>query len=225
MKAEVAIRELRLLQDEARLDQVRRPSPDHKSWRARTGAVLTRSLGPDAGVVQEFRKLRYHVGIWTGAPGEAEADARYLAARVDDAASLIEAAIYELGLLGTDDRLPSADPSTGGGLEPHQFIDDDESYLRWLSDHPDGYVINTNRRPSPGYLMLHRADCRLISGPSTGTTFTGEYSKVCGTTSQLEAFAQNLSGHASQCRVCFGQSSASVSVVGTAPSCCCSLAN
>jgi hypothetical protein len=205
MKAELAIQELRLLPDEAKLDQVRRPSPEHKSWRVRTGAVLTHSLGENAGVVREFRELRYHVGIWTGAPGDAEADARYFAARVDDATSLIDTAIYELGLLGGDDSTPSSSRTADRGDEPLHFVDDDRLYLRWLSDHPDGYVINANRRPDPGYLVLHRASCRVISGPSSGTTFTGGYSKICGAMDRLETFARGLGGEVSPCGICLGQ--------------------
>jgi len=56
----------------------------------------------------EFRDLRYHVGIWTGAPGEAEQNARYFAKQVDHAASLIDAAIYERGLLAEAAR-PAAE--------------------------------------------------------------------------------------------------------------------
>jgi len=207
MKAERAIQELRLLRDEARQTQVRRESPEHKSWRARTGAVLARSLGQDAGVVREFRELRYHVGVWTGAPGEAEADARFFAARVDDAAGLIEAAIYELGLL-SDDTAPAGRRGLGPGSDVQLFVDDDSSYLQWLSEHPDAYVINTTRRPGPGYLVLHRARCRTISGPSSGSTFTGEYSKACGTRQELQAFAQDLGGDANPCGICIGRQTA-----------------
>lgn len=206
MNAEKAIHALRRLRDEAKLADVRRPGPEHKSWRARTSAVLARSLGDDAGVVREFGDLRYHVGIWTGAPGEAEADARYFAARVDDAAGLIDAAIYELGLLGSDEpaagEFTGAGPAASSGDGPQHFVDDDNAYMEWLSGHPTGYVINTNRRPGPGYLVLHRAGCRTISGPSSGSTFTGQYSKMCGTRAQLEDYARSVGGTAGSCRIC-----------------------
>jgi hypothetical protein len=86
------------------------------------------------------------------------------------------------------------------------FIDDDAAYLGWLADHPDGFVINTGRTPSAAYLMLHRASCGTISGtPARGSTFTGDYTKVCGGQEELDAFARQLGGLASPCRLCLGQ--------------------
>ncbi len=54
-----------------------------------------------------------------------------------------------------------------------QFKDDDRGFLRWIAEHPDGFVVNTYRNPSPQYLRLHRASCRSISGkPANGTSWT-----------------------------------------------------
>ncbi len=59
-------------------------------------------------------------------------------------------------------------------LQPH----DDSDYLRWLSAHPDGYVINTEPG-GRGYARLHRARCDTIR---TRPPFIGpSYVKVCGT--------------------------------------------
>ena len=72
-----------------------------------------------------------------------------------------------------------------------QFVDDDPGYLDWVARHPDGFVINTGRTPTFSYLMLHRARCGTITGrPARGTTFTGDYAKVCGGRGELEAFAE-----------------------------------
>ena len=87
------------------------------------------------------------------------------------------------------------------------FVDDDDGYAAWLADHPDAFVINTGRRPAAADLMLHRASCGTISGmPARGSTFTGEYSKVCGDREELEAFARQLGGQARPCGVCLRQS-------------------
>jgi hypothetical protein len=43
------------------------------------------------------------------------------------------------------------------------FVDDDEGYLAWVASHPDGYVVNCGRSPTPAYLRLHRAACKFIS--------------------------------------------------------------
>ena len=83
------------------------------------------------------------------------------------------------------------------------FVDDDAGYQQWLTNEPDGFVINTYRAPSSAYLVLHRSTCKTISGrPARGSTFMGEYSKVCGTRGELERFADSLGGEAKPCRLC-----------------------
>lgn len=83
------------------------------------------------------------------------------------------------------------------------FVDDDAGYQRWLTNQPDGFVVNTYRTPSTVYLVLHRSTCKTISGPpARGSTFMGEYSKVCGTREDLERFADSLGGEAKPCLLC-----------------------
>jgi hypothetical protein len=87
-----------------------------------------------------------------------------------------------------------------------RFVDDDRGYLDWVDHHPDSFVINTGRTPSAAYLMLHRASCGTITGePARGTTFTGEYAKVCGERNELEEFACHLGGHAQPCGLCLAR--------------------
>ena len=87
-----------------------------------------------------------------------------------------------------------------------RFVDDDRGYFDWLDHHPDGFVINTGRTPSAAYLMLHRAGCGTITGePARGTTFTGEYIKVCGERNELEEFARHLGGQVKPCGLCLAQ--------------------
>ncbi len=84
-----------------------------------------------------------------------------------------------------------------------RFAGDDPGYLEWLGQHPAGFVINTGRTPGAAYLMLHRASCATINGtPARGTTFTGDYVKVCGDREELEAFARQLGGQAQPCGRC-----------------------
>jgi hypothetical protein len=45
-----------------------------------------------------------------------------------------------------------------------EFMDNDKGYVAWLSEHPDGFVLNCGRPPTPSYLVLHRATCWSISG-------------------------------------------------------------
>jgi hypothetical protein len=66
------------------------------------------------------------------------------------------------------------------------FLDDDDGYLAWASEHTGGFVVNADRTLSPNSLMLHRATCSSIGGPAaSGRTRTANYRKVCG--SDLEA--------------------------------------
>ncbi len=64
---------------------------------------MSAALPLHSDTLAKFSSLRYSVGVWSGAPGEAERDARFFAGRVRDAVALIDAAIYELGLLAEDD--------------------------------------------------------------------------------------------------------------------------
>ena len=64
-------------------------------------------------------------------------------------------------------------PDTSPGVEV--FLDDDSGYLRWLEAHPNGYVVNSHRRPSATYVILHRAACTAISGtPARGRRWTSQ---------------------------------------------------
>lgn len=81
------------------------------------------------------------------------------------------------------------------------FLDDDAGYLHWLSTHPDGFVLNTYRNPTPGYLMLHHATCRQARARSN---WTKDYRKTCGTRDELETFARNDIGREPRlCTFCF----------------------
>jgi len=48
------------------------------------------------------------------------------------------------------------------------FVNDD-GYLRWLAQNPNGFVVNSNRVPVSSYLILHRASANG-STPLTAPT-------------------------------------------------------
>jgi predicted Zn finger-like uncharacterized protein len=87
------------------------------------------------------------------------------------------------------------------------FIDDDEGYMRWVRRHV-GYVVNCERRPSPGYLVLHTTDCfhvttetaRMGRAPWT----SGDYIKVCSRDrAELNRWAnEEVGGELSYCPHC-----------------------
>lgn len=88
---------------------------------------------------------------------------------------------------------PSED--AGGGYVV--FRADDEGYMDWLAGHPTGYVVNAERNPKPGYLKLHHASCRYISGPSrsAGAWTERQYIKVCAADIDLlEQWAREVVG-------------------------------
>ena len=67
---------------------------------------MANSLPAMSTTLQEFRNISYHIGIYSGAPGEAERDHQYFASQVRRAAALIDSAIYELDLLRETDIRP-----------------------------------------------------------------------------------------------------------------------
>jgi predicted nucleotide-binding protein len=99
------VEELRRLHAEADQPEIQRSGPEHKAWKAKVAAVMQASLGDDSATLHKFNDLRYTVGVWSGAPGEAERDAQYFAKRVMDAAAYIDAAVYQLELqYGPDEK-------------------------------------------------------------------------------------------------------------------------
>ena len=61
------------------------------------------------------------------------------------------------------------------------FAEDDEGYLKWLRDNPEGWVLNIRARRDPRYVILHRAGCPAISrGDVSDAAWTGRgYRKLC----------------------------------------------
>jgi hypothetical protein len=73
-----------------------------------------------------------------------------------------------------------------------EFMDDDDGYIAWLSEHPDGFVLNCEWPPRPSYLTLHRATCWTISRAS-GSNWTVNYQKVCADTfEEIDAWAGRI---------------------------------
>jgi hypothetical protein len=68
------------------------------------------------------------------------------------------------------------------------FIGDDRSYQSWLQSHPNGFVVNARKNPTPIYMVLHRTNCARIrryhyAGTGGPGAFTDRaYIKVCGET-------------------------------------------
>jgi len=60
-----------------------------------------------------------------------------------------------------------------------KFTDDDAGYLRWIANHPNGFVLNIERGERPEYTVLHRATCPSISRNREDGAYTSRnYKKV-----------------------------------------------
>jgi hypothetical protein len=94
----------------------------------------------------------------------------------------------------------------GEGSLPLIFVDEDAEYLHWVSEHPDGYVINTYRKPSSNYLVLHRAECFhiTVSFKERTTAWTRDYIKICAhDRDDLGRWAAEFTGsQAIPCKTC-----------------------
>lgn len=75
-----------------------------------------------------------------------------------------------------------------------QFSDDDAGYLRWVSDHPDGFVLNVERGLRPTYTVLHRSNCHTIAIDRDDGAYTERsYRKVVADdVAELRAFTRTL---------------------------------
>ncbi len=93
-----------------------------------------------------------------------------------------------------------------------QFVNDD-SYLRWLAESPDGFVVNSNRVPVSSYLILHRASCKWINTPAQTNWTTTGYIKTCSNdlTVLSEWAEQEVGGSLKPCKSCQPDSESSSS--------------
>ncbi|MCA1606184.1 MAG: nucleotide-binding protein [Acidobacteria bacterium] len=99
MRSDRALVEMKALKEAAATAEVQRSSAAHDAWKAKVIVVMRQALGDQSTTLDRFTNLRYTVGLWTGAPVEAERDRRYFASQVTRAAALIDAAIYEVELM------------------------------------------------------------------------------------------------------------------------------
>jgi hypothetical protein len=84
-----------------------------------------------------------------------------------------------------------------------EFRNDDAGYLSWLAAHPEGYVVNIQKRYAPADARMHRASCSALRN-RTGAQ-TDDYLKVCADQlAELESWAINHVGreiqHCARCK-------------------------
>jgi hypothetical protein len=91
---------------------------------------------------------------------------------------------------------------------PVRFVDDDAGYPMWLAANPQTFVVNVERRPRAGNVVLHQSTCRTINGvPTRGGTWTGPYVKWCGDREELSAYVRSrVGGEPRPCGTCLNPS-------------------
>ncbi|MDO6462174.1 HNH endonuclease signature motif containing protein [Granulosicoccaceae sp. 1_MG-2023] len=93
-----------------------------------------------------------------------------------------------------------------------EFIGDDQAYLNWVADNPQGYVVNALASKGQGYRVLHNSSCssvrHLSSAASEGGFTERAYIKICA--SSVEALKRWSFDHGATsacfskiCKVCF----------------------
>jgi hypothetical protein len=110
---------------------------------------------------------------------------------------------------GRDETQTGVAPTGNVDDEPDYIIfkDDDEGFRDWTRQHPNGFYINTERKPSANYLMLHRVGCIHVGdAEDPDVSWTTDYIKVCSPIKmELEAWARTVvGGDPISCQTCFG---------------------
>lgn len=85
------------------------------------------------------------------------------------------------------------------------YLNDDAGYIAWLAAHDDGFVLNTYAHIAAGYLVVHRASCRMINRDlAVGRAWTAQYGKACAdSVDELLAWVkERTTGTPHGCRSC-----------------------
>ena len=87
----------------------------------------------------------------------------------------------------------------------------DRAYLTWKDEHPDYFVLTSNRSLTPRHTVIHRATCpkvSILTGNAQPGGFTRDYLKVgARTISELQAWATQKRSDAEyrECTFCSGK--------------------
>lgn len=90
------------------------------------------------------------------------------------------------------------------------FEPDDANYLKWINQHPEGYILTSSKSLYPDFTIIHKATCdkiRTLKAPAKPGGFTERgYIKVFSTnTSSLENWVRQkrVGGSSRKCSLCF----------------------
>jgi len=89
------------------------------------------------------------------------------------------------------------------------FEHDDEKYLAWINEHPDGFILTSSKSLYPPHTVIHRASCnkiKTLTGNAKPGGFTErDYIKVYATSvSLLKAWVlqKRVDGDCRECSIC-----------------------
>ena len=89
------------------------------------------------------------------------------------------------------------------------FEPDDEKYLSWLNEHPDGFILTSSKSLYPPHTVIHRSSCdkiKKLKGNAKPGGFTErDYIKVYATSvSVLENWVRQkrIDGNSRKCSIC-----------------------
>jgi hypothetical protein len=90
-----------------------------------------------------------------------------------------------------------------------KFEPDDEKYLAWINDHPDGFILTSSKSLYPPHTVIHRASCdkiKTLKGNAKPGGFTERnYIKVYATSEIiLENWVSKMriDGFSRKCSTC-----------------------
>ncbi len=85
-----------------------------------------------------------------------------------------------------------------------KFVNDDGGYKKWLEGHQSGFVVNCWKKPSPKYLVLHRAICGTINTDKRSNWTQTDYIKICSQDKAAlrEWVKKNVGGSPECCGLC-----------------------
>jgi len=161
-------------------------------------ALLLREVGDDGMTARELADAVNGRGLYRKRDGS-PVEANQIHARTNNYSTVFEKD-------GPTIRLRKESPMLGdipAGVIV--FRDDDEGFFDWLADNPEGFMVNTERKPNKNYLVLHRPQCPHFKGGES-LHWTKEYAKVCSNDrGDLESWAADtVGGEVTLCRSCFG---------------------
>ena len=75
------------------------------------------------------------------------------------------------------------------------IINDDPTYVSWISRHRQGFVVDCKSKPKKNHLILHRATCSIIKPHKRARLTTGAHIKACSLdVAELASWAQEQTG-------------------------------